>query len=213
MRTRTCTQLAALAAVTATASLAGGTGPALGAAKVTCSTKGTTIAAGTAARVFVVKSGATRRVYGCSASANRLRTLGRADGEGIVTRTVTVNGPRVAYALRSCGDTGCQQSVLVRDLKTGKQVSAALSAPGDVDQEVTDIVLSKAGIVAWIAEERSGAGAATARYVSSRKPGSFTGTPVVATAAGLDIVAGSLALAGNRLYWTQGAVAKGAVIG
>lgn len=206
MRTRTLAYAAALAAA------ATGAGPVHGAAKVTCSTKGTTIAAGTSARVFVARSGATRRVYGCSTSANKLRTLGRADGEGIVTKTVTVTGPRVAYAQRSCGDTGCQQSVLVRDLKTNKQVSAALSSPNDVDQEVTDIVLTRTGTVAWIAEERNDGGAATARVVSSRKPGAFVGIPVVPTATGLDIVAGSLALAGTRLYWTQGAVARTALL-
>ncbi|HVF79982.1 MAG TPA: hypothetical protein VNA28_16940 [Solirubrobacteraceae bacterium] len=213
MSTRRFTSATALAALVATAMLAGAAGPASGAAKVTCSTKGTTIAAGTGARVFIVKSGATRRVYGCSTSARKLRTLGRAEGEGVVAKTLTVNGPRVAYALRACGETGCQQSVLVRDLKTGKSVSAALSAPGDVEQEVSDILLSRTGTVAWIAEERSEAGAATARYVSSRKPGAFTGIPVVPHATGLDIAAGSLALAGNTLYWTQGAVPRAAAIG
>jgi hypothetical protein len=217
MGTRRLTSAAALAAIVSTATLAGGASPAAAAAaaaaKVTCSTKGTTLAAAASARVFVAKSGATRRVYGCSTSARKLRTLGPADGEGVVTRTLTVNGPRVAYTLRSCGETGCQQSVLVRDLKTNTSVSAALSAPGDVEQEVTDILLSRTGTVAWISEERSEAGAATARYVSTRKPGSFTGIPVVPLATGLDIVAGSLALAGNTLYWTQAAVARAAAIG
>jgi hypothetical protein len=196
-------QLALAATIAAATSLAAGAAAAPAATKITCATKGSTLAAGPSARVFTAGTGSARRVYGCATSANKLRNLGKAAGEGVDTKLVAVTGVRVAYVISSCGDTGCQQSVLVRDLKTGKSVSAALAAPGDVEQKVTDLVLSRTGTVGWISEERADSGAATKRYVSTRKPGSFTGIPVVPVATGLDIVAGSLALAGSTLYWTQ----------
>jgi hypothetical protein len=205
-------QLALATGIAATASLIAGVTAAPAATKVTCATKGSTLAAGPSARVFTAGSGSARRVYGCSTSANKPRNLGRPGGEGVDTSVVAVSGARVAYVITSCSDTGCQQSVLVRNLKTNTAVSAALAAPGDVDQKVTDVVLSKAGTVGWISEERNGTGVATQRYVSTRKPGTFTGIAVVPIATGLDIVAGSLALGGSTMYWTQ-AGPKSAALG
>lgn len=96
--------------------------------------------------------------------------------------------------------------MLVYDLKRRKDVSAALAAPSDnADQNVTDVVLTKNGTVAWISEEHAaGMAPVTARYVAYREPGKGVGIPATPVATGLDIVPASLALAGRVLYWTQG---------
>jgi len=197
MRTR---KLALTGAATAIlASLAAGASPALAVSKPSCSA-GSTLAISKSARVFVVKTGHVRRVYGCATGSGKARYFGRVGGESVDTSVIAVTGPRVAYVLTSCSETGCQQTVLVYDLKKRKEVSFSAAAPADVDQQVTDILLARDGTVAWIGEEQASGSAATARFVLARTPGK----PPATLASGLDIVPGSLALAGTTLYWTQG---------
>lgn len=191
MRTR---QLALTsAAIALLASLGVWVSPAL--AAPSCSS-GSTLAISKSARVFQVRDGSIRRLYGCSTSTRKRSYLGRVGGEGVDTSVIAVTGPRVAYVRNSCGEGGCQQSVLIRDLKKRKDLLAAPATPGDVDQKVTDLRLGRFGFVAWIAEENPDA--PTARYVFARK----LGQPVDLLASGLNIVRGSLALGeSNRLYW------------
>lgn len=176
------------------------------AAATRCSKAGGTLAQTASARVFVAQSNSVRRVFGCATGQRNARSLGRAGGEGVDTTHLALVGARVAYVLRSCSEGGCSASVLVYDLKQRKDVSAALAAPNDnADQDVTDIVLTRRGTVAWISEEHAaGMAPVTARYVAYREPGKGIGIPATPVATGIDIVAGSLALAGRILYWTQG---------
>jgi hypothetical protein len=171
-----------------------------------CSKPGGTLAQNAAARVFTASSGGVRRVFGCAAGQKNARSLGRAGGEGVDTKHLALVGARIAYVLQSCSEGGCSASVLVYDLKKRTDVSAALAAPNDnTDQNVTDIVLTKQGTVAWISEERAaGTDPVTARYVAHRTPGKGIGIPATPVSTGVDIVPGTLALAGRILYWTQG---------
>jgi hypothetical protein len=182
----------------------GAWGPAASAA-TRCSKSGGTLARTAGARVFVAQSNSVRRVFGCAAGQKNARSLGRAGGEGVDTKHLALVGTRVAYVRGSCSEAGCSASVLVYDLKRRKDVSAALAAPNDnTDQNVTDIVLTKNGTVAWISEEHAaGMDPVTARYVAFRDPGRGIGIPATPVATGLDIVPGTLALAGRVLYWTQ----------
>jgi len=199
MRTR---QLALTgAAIAVLASLAGGASPAL-ASKASCSA-GSTLAISNSARVFVVKRGSARRVYGCSTRTFRRTYLGRAGGEGVDTSVIAVKGRRVAYVRTFCGEGGCGQSVFVYDLTKREDVSGSEAAPGGGSHEVTDILLSRNGTVAWIVEAIDPSDLKS-RHVSAREPGKGVGKPLVPIATGLDIVSGSLALAGTTLYWTQG---------
>jgi hypothetical protein len=179
-----------------------------------CSKAGGTLAQTATGRVFVAQNGSIRRVFGCAAGQKNARSLGRAGGEGIDTKHLALVGSRVAYVLRSCSEGGCGASVLVYDLKRRTDVSAAFAAPNDnSDQNVTDIVLTKTGTVAWISEERAGGMApVTARYVAYREPGKGVGIPATPAATGLDVLPGTLALAGRVLYWTQGGTPKAALL-
>lgn len=170
-----------------------------------CSKAGGTLAQTAGARVFVAQSNTLRRVFGCAAGQKNARSLGRAGGEGVDTKHLALVGSRVAYVRQSCSEGGCSASVLVYDLKRRTSVSAAFAAPNDnTDQNVTDIVLSKKGTVAWISEEHAaGMDPVTARYVAYREPGTGVGIPATPVATGLDILPGTLALAGRVLYWTQ----------
>lgn len=184
-------------AVALVASLAGGPSPAL--AVPSCSS-GSTLAISKSARVFQVKLGSIRRVYGCSTSTQKRSYLGRAGSVDLDTSALALSGPRIAYVRTFCNEAGCRKNVLVRDLKTRKRLLWVATASGD-DQKVTDLVLSKSGTVAWIVELNPDA--PTARYVSSASKGQPLGQPVLVLANGLDIIPGSLALAGTTLYWTQ----------
>jgi len=192
-------------AIAVLASLAGGASPALAASKPSCSA-GTTLAVGKSARVFRTRIGHHRRVYGCSVSTKKVSFLGALGIEDAVdTSVLAVNGSRVAYVRTTgCHDQGCWQTVYVRDLKQRKLLSAVTATPGEVDRkQVTDIVLTRSGTVAWIGEAATN-GLGFVRFVLVRKPGQPLDQPTLVLSAGLDIVRGSLALAGNTLYWTQG---------
>lgn len=60
-------------------------------------------------------------------------------------------------------------------------------------------MLTKKGTVAWIGEERTDGTNASARFIFA----SQATVPPFPLAVGLTIQPGSLALAGNTLYWTQ----------
>lgn len=196
MRTR---QLALTGADIALLALgAGGASPALAASQPSCSS-GSTLAVSKSARVFQVKRAGILRLYGCS---NNKRTyLGRVGSKDRDTSVLAVNGPRVAYVRTFCQGGPCIKNVLVHDLKKRKRVSWMAAAPGNFDdQKVTDLVLTRSGSVAWITDVNPDA--PTARYVARK--GLPPEQPTLVLAAGLDIIRGSLALAGNTLYWTQG---------
>lgn len=66
--------------------------------------------------------------------------------------------------------------------------------------------------MAWISEEHAaGMDPVTARYVAYRDPGTGVGIPATPVATGLDILPGTLALAGRLLNWTQ-VTAKSALL-
>jgi len=205
MRTR---QLALTGAGIALLALgAGGTSPALAASQPSCSS-GSTLAVSKSARVFEVKRAGIRRLYGCS---NNQRTyLGRVGSKDRDTSALAVNGPRVAYVRTFCQEGPCVKNVLVHDLRKRKPVLSMAAAPGNFDdQKVTDLVLTGSGSVAWITDVNPDA--PTARYVVAARKGLPLGQPPLVLAAGLDIVRGSLALAGNTLYFLQ-PTAKSAVL-
>jgi len=197
---------AAGAAIAVLAAAAGGASPALAATDPSCSA-GSTLGVTKSARVFKTTVRNRLRVYGCSTTTKKRSYLGTAandGGEGIDTSLIAVAGPRVAYVRQTCWDSGCSETVLVFDLKTRKDRSVAQVTPGDLNNKLTNIVLSATGVVGWIAEDRQGdPGVPTARFVVARQPGLFRGIDVVPIATSLDIVSGSLALGRNTLYWLQ----------
>ena len=204
------------AAIAVLASLAAGVAPALAVSRPSCSA-GSTLGITKSARAFVVRTAGIRRVYGCSTSTRRVSYLGRGSelgedrAEGVDTSVVAVSEPRVAYVRNGCSDDGCSETVFVYDLKTRRQRSVAQATPAEQESKVVDIVLNTNGVVGWISEDRVGdPPVAVTRYVIARQPGLFRGIKVIPIATGLDIARGSLALAGNTLYWTQGGVAKAA---
>ena len=71
---------------------------------------------------------------------------------------------------------------------------------------MTDLVVRRDGALAWIIELRDTADSPARYQVRS----SLSGGASTILAEGGDIAAGSLALAGSTLYWTQGGLPRSA---
>jgi hypothetical protein len=184
-----------------------------------------TILATDSVRIFATPLGNTaERVYGCLYSRNRRYVLG-IDGDcdpGPAIDQVTVSGRYVAYVESICNIDASDDYVVVKDLRTGRNKWRAIAATGQApDAEpstlVSDIVVSRTGSVAWIADWDANSGSSTPhpnddRQVRKLEPGAPAGGTLLDS--GLGIEQGSLAL-GTRtragyswLYWNKNGSAE-----
>lgn len=115
-----------------------------------------TLASSSQARVY----SARRAAFGCAAGAGKAFRLGVTStciGADLVG-PVVVAGELAAYASKRCGvDTGFTQ-VLVRNLRSGKRLSAsvAVASPGPESFASVDSLVARSdGAAAWIAEASS----------------------------------------------------------
>lgn len=181
-------------------------------ARASCRTAGSTIDAGPGGRVY---KGLTRnpdRVYLCSYRTGRRTAIGWDDcfnALGVVE--VRFTRRFVALGLWSCAPGGTSATVDLRSTASGRRVRRILRPGGDDPGEleyVTDLVVRRDGALAWIIELRDAADSPARYQVRS----SLSGTASTILAEGNDIAAGSLALAGSTLYWTQGGLARSATL-
>jgi hypothetical protein len=165
-----------------------------------CRTRGRTIVANEQVRVFARDHDNLAHVYAaCDLARRRARSLGRWDrGEGGVGPHFGLAGARVAYDYNECAEDGspCGGHVDVISARTGvRRFAGQLEGP-----PATDLVLAGNGAVVWI---RPGANGPAVTKVDR------DGTVVLDDTPGVE--AGSLAIAGARVYWTRGGVAQSAL--
>ena len=181
-------------------------------ARASCRTAGSTIDAGPDGRVY---KGLTRnpdRVYLCSYRTGRRTAIGWDDcfnALGVVE--VRFTRRFVALGLWSCAPGGTSATVDLRSTASGRRVRRILRPGGDDPGELeymTDLLVRRDGALAWIIELRDAADSPARYQVRS----SLSGTASTILAEGNDIAAGSLALAGSTLYWTQGGLARSATL-
>ena len=146
----------------------------------------------------------TGTVYGQVLGHGRAQALGAVpwgttEGVGGVFNE-TLSGTVVAYeqAREVFAPRAASRRILVRDLRTGRLLHSAPVAGSFVPPHGTfvSIVVRDDGAVAWIVE--------TARVVNDFEVRSVDSSGNHVLSVGSDIAPGSLALAGNTLYWTQG---------
>lgn len=192
-------------------------GPALGTAQAkrhrTCTPAHTkTLAATARVRVFesrkVLPETQTRATYGCLLKRKRPYKFYVPDFPTGYDH-IAVAGQFVAYASRSdCAASFCDpNNVIVQNLKNGKVTFA--DGPSLRVASVSDVVLEANGSVAWITSIFDEFGAVLPGLEVAKAE---HGQAAAVLAAGPDIVPGSLALAGSRLYWTQGATPRSALV-
>jgi hypothetical protein len=115
-----------------------------------------TLASSSRARVYASHGSA----FGCAAGAGSPLRLGKTTNciSSDLVGPVVVAGDIAAYASERCGvDTGSTQ-VLVRNLRTGKRLSAspAVTVPGPESFPSVDSLVARSdGAAAWIAEAKS----------------------------------------------------------
>lgn len=179
-------------------------------ARASCRTAGSTIDAGPGGRVFKGRTRDPGRVYLCSYRTRSRTAIGWDDcfnALGVVE--VRFTRRFVALGLWSCAPGGTSATVDLRSTASGRRVRRILRPGGDDPGEleyVTDLVVRCDGALAWIIELRDTAGSQARYQVRS----SLSGTASTILAEGNDIAAGSLALAGSTLYWTQGGLPRSA---
>lgn len=201
-----------------------GAGPAQArhAERTKCTARGAhTIIKTETGRIFSTPLGDTAaRIWGCLYSQNRRYFLGE-DGDcdpGAVVGKLILIGRYVGYVSTSCNIDQGEDSVVVRDLRTGRVKYDVPSATGTEDgaasTEVTDLVMSRTGSVAWIANWDANSGGMETphpnddRQVRKLEPGAPEGGTLLGS--GLDIEPGSLALSSRTragfswLYWQEG---------
>ena len=183
-------------------------------------TEAHTVIATGSVRIFTTTLGNTaERVYGCLYSKNRRYFLG-IEGDcdpGPAIDQLRVSGRYVAYVQSFCNIDASDDYVVVQDLRTGRIKWRAIAATGQRgDSEpstlVGDLVLSRTGSVAWIADWDANSGSSTPdpnddRQVRKLEPGAPAGGTLLD--AGLGIEQGSLGI-GSRtsagyswIYWTK----------
>ncbi len=120
-------------------------------------------------------------------------------------------GPYVAYAESSCEGLGpCLSDVIVRDLRTGK-ASFRAAPPSDPFDQVSDLVLTENGAVAWIAQPKSLGGTPPASLETTLWASDGQGSKVLASGDGID--PRSLELSGSTLTWLKDGVPMTATLG
>lgn len=192
--------------------------PAQGATKCTARKAQTLLDSGSA-RVFVTpRSDTTGRVYGCLYSKNRNFVLGiEGDCDPQSVDQFVLAGRFVAYVESFCNIDASDDYVVVKDLRTGRNKYRTISATGQApDAEpstlVSQLVLSRTGSVAWIADWDANSGSSTPhpnddRQVRKLEPGAPAGGTLLDS--GLGVEEGSLGLGARTsrnyswLYWTK----------
>lgn len=152
----------------------------------------------------------TYQLWGCAYGRHRthlLQSLGAGDFTGY--GAVAMAGHYVAVESYGVSSTGyAEDEICVFDVLDGRQSAClgdASGAHGPGGGLVGSMVVKRDGSIAWIATAPGG----------TNQP-SYGGSEVYAydahgyrlVASGTDIAPGSLALAGNRIYWMQGGVAR-----
>jgi hypothetical protein len=175
----------------------------------------------------VLRKGVLR---GCTYKARRSYELGRYEpeclgssqaGGGCGVTLEALTGPIVAYAEAGGSSAGSRYEVFVRDLRDGRLLHKVPTgvrenpSPQNVGiGPATEIVVNRAGAVAWIAEndERSSRSGLPEKEDTYYEVHAVDKTGSHVLAAGVNIEPSSLALAGNTLYWTQGGRPASAVL-
>jgi hypothetical protein len=172
------------------------------------------VAANTRAEVFEVLDG---RRFGCVYGQRRPVVLGQADygsssGSG-GSGDYTLAGTTVAFTETFCngalGPSGCSESLKVANLRTGPLLHQVSVMNARCSGRVLQLVLKDDGAVAWITENSYGGGGASEEmgcpYRSeAREVHALDSSGERVLAAGTNIDASSLALAGSTVYWMQG---------
>jgi hypothetical protein len=139
-----------------------------------------------------------RGVHACLFSTGHSRRLD--DASTPVAGRVAIAGPYAAYASTLAGADQPGTAVLVADLRSAAAPAVVVIGPAAEVPAVTDLVLSRDGAVAWIAERLQDG--QTIRQVARRRPGAAL--EVLGT--GARTAAGSLRLRDGRLSWWDGPV-------
>ena len=124
------------------------------------------------------------------------RTLGRWDrDEGGVSPHFGLAGRKLVYEYIQCVDLSmaCTGHVDVLDVRTNRRTFVAQFPGPPTAPPASDLLLAPSGTVVWI---RPGANGPAVSKVDAGG--------VAVLDPGPDVAAGSLALAGNRFYWTRG---------
>ena len=151
--------------------------------------------------VRVYAAGKTR-VYGCLFSTGKPRRLDRGSASPVERATIRVNGRFVGFVRGALDSLGEAKSIESVDLKSGEELYSAKDVGGGDDLDrVTDLAVTAAGALAWIVNTESGPHARRNEVETIDSTGRRTRD--VAT-LGADIDERSLAVAGNRVYWTKG---------
>ena len=206
-------------AIAVTALAFGGSAPAHAASPKCTARNAQTILQTSSARIFSTPLGDTaRRVYACLYSRNRRHLLG-IDGDcdpGAAVGRLTVSGRYVGYVETNCNIDQSEDSVVVKDLRTGRNKWRAAAATGQegndpVSTLVTDLALASNGSVAWIADWDANSGDSAPDPNNNRQVRKLdAGAPEGGTLldSGLDLEPRSLGLSarssnGAWMYWTK----------
>ncbi|HEX8648292.1 MAG TPA: hypothetical protein VF715_15470 [Thermoleophilaceae bacterium] len=196
--------------------------PAAAASK--CSGKGAKgIISTSSARVFTLPAsgGQERKAYACLYSQNKRRFLGWIQECQNMTAAsgFVLSGKLVGYVETVCGLIAGDQSVVVRDIKTGKIVRSANGASGtsapneESSTYVTDMAMNRDGGVVWIGEFDANSGGVNGPG-DNRQVWAMPGSTPQLMESSLEIVPGTLALGPttsqgfNWFYWQSGSQAR-----
>ncbi len=190
-----------------------------------CSGKGSKgIVSTGSARVFTLPAGGNeRKAYACLYSQNKRRYLGwiQECQNDIAASGFLLSGRYVGYVQTTCGLVSGRDTVVVRDIKTGKVVRSAGAASGteapdgEASTYVTDLAMNRNGQVVWIGEFDADGGGVNGPG-DGRQVWAMPGKTPQLVESSLDIVAGSLALGPttsqgfNWFYWQVGTQSRAA---
>jgi hypothetical protein len=189
---------------------AGGLPPIAVARTEDCRTRGRTVEANGYVRVFVSvrAEGQVRIYYGCDLARRRARELGvRERGAGGVTAHFGLAGRRIAFESIHCGDPTdpCSGHVWRTDMRTGRvRIVAQMTGPREAPP-ASDLLLTPDDTVVWIRPDGApGPNGLPGPAVSKVGPDGR----LVVLDPGPGVEPGSLATAGNRIYWTRSGAAQ-----
>jgi hypothetical protein len=184
---------------------AGAVAPLAAARPEDCRTRGRTVAANGQVRVFVSvrAQGQARIYYGCDLARRKARELGvwEDGGEGGVTARFGLAGRRIAFEDILCGDTTdpCSGKVFRVEMRTGRTRIVAQFPGTTSTPPATDLLLTPNDTAVWIRPDGANGPAVS-------KVGPDGKLVVLDAAAGVE--PRSLAVTGNRVYWTRAGVAQ-----
>jgi hypothetical protein len=128
-----------------------------------CASGGVTLAATAQVRVYSTGRGKLDRVAACgmrTGTTTELGDYGTCARAGQIDRKIAIAGKGFAVSGFACPRSAIIAWVAVYDADTGKSVKhdAVTGSPtgGDVDEQVTSLVLARDGAVAWIAQLNRG---------------------------------------------------------